>query len=171
MDKITFKFIDKKDIKKYFEGDTVQCLICFKWYKSLCSHLRVHDITVDQYKTKFGLPFSKGLCGNTVSNNFRENAKRLRMEGKILTGIISEEHAQKVHKTGHRRITPAHSIDRGIFFAELGKRNKYHTLNFKKCWSLFNNGLTQKDIGKKYNVSQTTVSRFMRKDNKYQPTT
>ena len=58
-------FETKEEINKYFSGDKIQCLICCKWFMSLgCHVLKMHDITVDEYKDKFGLPYSRGLVSD-----------------------------------------------------------------------------------------------------------
>ena len=58
------KFEDKKEIDNYIAGDKIQCLLCGKWFQSLPTHLiRVHEISPDQYKEKYGLPWRRGLCG------------------------------------------------------------------------------------------------------------
>lgn len=163
-------FANKDDIANYFSGDRIECLICHKSFKALAPHIKAaHGINVDQYKAKFGLPWSKGLCGCKTADKLRDKAETLRAEGKILTGIVSLEHSKKVHKRGPRRITPLHSKDRRDFLTEIGKQNRYSVLDFDECWRLSNSGLTQKEIGKKFGVSQMTVSRFMRKANKFQP--
>ena len=67
-------FTKKTDIENYFNGDRIECLICPKWYKSLSGHInKAHGINVDQYKLKFGLPWSKGLCSCKTADKFRDN--------------------------------------------------------------------------------------------------
>jgi len=163
-----FVFTNKEDVENYYKGDKIQCLICKKWFKSLGRHLPTHKMNVDKYKKEFGLPWGKGLCGCITADKHRNNAETRRANGELLTGCMSKEHAAKLHKTGSRKITPLHSKDRSKFFTNLGKQNKYHILDYQKCWKLFNDGLTQKEIGKMFGVSQMTVSRFMRVANKHQ---
>jgi hypothetical protein len=68
------KFEDKKEIDNYFSGDKIQCLLCGKRYQSLSLHLiRVHEISPDQYKEKYGLPWKRGLCGTMTSNKLSKN--------------------------------------------------------------------------------------------------
>jgi hypothetical protein len=48
----------RKTVPKFYdsEEDLIQCQLCMKWYKALISHIpRIHKITCDQYKEKFGL--------------------------------------------------------------------------------------------------------------------
>jgi hypothetical protein len=164
------QFRDKAEIESYYKGDKIQCLICGKYFKALGAHInKSHGLNVDLYKEKFGLPWSKGLCGCVTADRMRDNAETARAEGRLLTGMMSEEHEKKIHKKGHRRITPAHSDDRRKWLVSvIKKRSKYPTLDFRQCWRLFESGLTQKEIGESFGVSQMTISRFMRGLNKYQ---
>ena len=55
-------FTCTKDINDYFSGETILCLLCGRRMKALGMHLRViHGTTVDEYKEKYGLPYSRGL--------------------------------------------------------------------------------------------------------------
>ena len=58
--------MSKEDQKSYFSGDSITCLLCGKKYRSLGgNHLRrIHEITEDQYREMYGIPYNKGLiCG------------------------------------------------------------------------------------------------------------
>ena len=163
-------FLTKKEIETYLSGDKIQCLLCGKKFKMLGPHLnQTHEITADEYRDIYGLPYGRGLCCKSTKDKFIEQANKLREEGKILTGFVSKNHKIKTHKKGPRRITPLHSKDRSRFMKKISlERTKYLDLDFDKCWELFNSGMTQKQIGKKFGVGQMTISRFMRKANKYQ---
>lgn len=161
-------FKTKEDIEYYFKGDKIQCLICGKWFKALNGHFKAHGMNVDQYKEMFGLPWSRGLCGCKTADKFRDNAETLRSKGLLLTGFVSDEHEKKVHRRGPIRTNLSHSKDRSDFFKKLGAKNKYESLDFDECWRLFNGGMTQAKIGKKFGMSQSAVGRFMNKGNKGQ---
>ena len=159
----------KEEISKYFDGDKIQCLICGKWFKMLSVHLnKAHNMSVDQYKKQFGLPWTKGLCGSATRNKYRDNAERLRAEGLLLTGIISEEHEKKVHKKGHKRITPLQSKFLSQKMKKLGDKNAYKHLDLEICKKLKAKGLNQIEIAAYFGVGQMTISRFVRGLNKYQ---
>lgn len=62
------KFETKQEIYKYFSGDKIQCLLCGKWFQRLPFHLKgIHDITSEEYKEMYGLPWKHGLCGKEFS--------------------------------------------------------------------------------------------------------
>ena len=57
-------FETKEEVYDYFSGDRIQCLLCGKWFQRLPSHLKaIHEMTSDEYKEMYGLPWKHGLCG------------------------------------------------------------------------------------------------------------
>ena len=68
------QFTTKDEIDQYFAGDKIQCLLCGKRFKALPQHLeRTHDITADDYREQYGLPWRRGLCGVGTSKKFSKN--------------------------------------------------------------------------------------------------
>jgi hypothetical protein len=62
------------EMEDYYEHDLMTCLYCGNEFSMLWQHLRgAHDVTVDEYKLEFGLPFSKGLTGKKIHEQFVEN--------------------------------------------------------------------------------------------------
>lgn len=56
------KFSSLDEIKEYLGGDRITCLLCGKSFKGLCAHLsKIHHISADDYKERYGLPFRAGL--------------------------------------------------------------------------------------------------------------
>ena len=76
------------EIDHYFAGGKIQCLLCGKWFIALPAHLeRTHNITADEYKERYGLPWKRGLCGvglrikrSKIMLNRRENGFRTDMK-------------------------------------------------------------------------------------------
>jgi ROS/MUCR transcriptional regulator protein len=55
-------FKTRRDIDRYFSGDTIECLICGRHFQRLQTHLATkHGIAADDYKKRFGLPWTRGL--------------------------------------------------------------------------------------------------------------
>jgi hypothetical protein len=76
------KFRTKTEIDNYFAGNKVQCLICGKLFKALPQHLeRTHDITADDYREQYGLPWKRGLCGVGTSEKLSKNMLQRRKQG------------------------------------------------------------------------------------------
>src|SRR5579871_302614 len=55
-------FQTMEEIRAYVAGDRIQCLLCRKHFRRLGKHLKVHDMTADDYREAFGIPW---LCSLT----------------------------------------------------------------------------------------------------------
>lgn len=50
------------EIKDYFSGDRITCLLCGKSFRGLGMHLpQMHSVTGDEYRKMYGLPWRRGL--------------------------------------------------------------------------------------------------------------
>jgi hypothetical protein len=55
-------FKTRREIERYFSGDTIECLICGRHFQRLQTHLAVkHAVAADAYKRQFGRPWTRGL--------------------------------------------------------------------------------------------------------------
>ena len=63
------KFTTKVEIDHYFSNpDGIQCLLCGQFFNNLSCHLNItHDISHEQYRARYGLPWRKGLVSRNVS--------------------------------------------------------------------------------------------------------
>jgi hypothetical protein len=58
----TIAFRTRREIERYFSGETIECLLCRRHFKRLQTHLAAkHAMTADEYKRRFGLPWTRGL--------------------------------------------------------------------------------------------------------------
>ena len=63
-------FKTRRDVARYFSGDTIECLICGRHFKRLQRHLAAkHGLSADDYKKQFGLPWTRGLTSATSLAN------------------------------------------------------------------------------------------------------
>jgi len=86
----TGKFKTSKEIKAYFDGDKIQCLLCGRWFRGLGNHvLKIHEITADEYKTRFGLPYNRGLSSKKYHDAHSRTQKELYKQG--VNPLIKEE--------------------------------------------------------------------------------
>lgn len=78
------KFKTKEEVEEYFSGDRIECLICGRWLRAVGGkHLKVHGISVDEYKNYYGLPWGRGLvCSETAEK------QRAALEARIEKGDI-----------------------------------------------------------------------------------
>lgn len=88
------------DINKYYTGDRIQCLVCGKWFKELGWHLKKkHEMSCDEYKEKYGLPWSRGLVSEDLHIRKSDTAKRLVADGKIGQNFDVEEFRKRRNHT------------------------------------------------------------------------
>jgi|GEM_PF-5847544 len=61
------EFKTEKEVQEYLHGDRIQCLLCGRSFKALVTHLlKIHNVSVDDYKIRYGLPWTRGLaCSET----------------------------------------------------------------------------------------------------------
>jgi hypothetical protein len=72
----------KAEVEAYFSGDKIECLICGKWFRSLAKHIvSIHGVSVNDYKTKFNLPWGRGLVSNDARVKYAESAQKRIAEG------------------------------------------------------------------------------------------
>jgi len=77
---ITTSFQSIDDVKDYLSGDRIICLLCGKAYKKLGMHLlKIHGITVDEYRKKYNIPWTYGILCAKSSKEYSK-AMRKRME-------------------------------------------------------------------------------------------
>jgi hypothetical protein len=56
------QFRARREIENYFSGATIECLLCRRHFKRLQTHLAAkHQMSADEYKKRFGLPWTRGL--------------------------------------------------------------------------------------------------------------
>ena len=60
---MTEKFKTLEELENYFDNEKIECLICGRKLRSLCSHLKTHDMNSTEYKKMFGIPKRWGLLG------------------------------------------------------------------------------------------------------------
>lgn len=96
MKKVPFQTIEQ--VEAYLDQEEIPCLICGKAFKGLHTHInRLHQISVDEYKFKFGIPRKYGLAGKS----FRANSARMMIEKRekgLLPAAPTEEHIAMLHR-------------------------------------------------------------------------
>ncbi len=79
------KFQTKEEVDDYFSGERIQCLLCGKWFKRIGGiHLAYkHDVSGDEYREMYGLPWKRGLTAKPVYEKRSEMTKKYWADGKI----------------------------------------------------------------------------------------
>ncbi len=85
-----------EEVDAYFASDKIQCLLCGKWFKDLgCKHLiSKHEITADEYREMYGLPWARGLTGSLFHEKKIELGKKLWADGKMSDAIVEYQRTE-----------------------------------------------------------------------------
>lgn len=77
------KFTCRTEVDEYFSGEKIQCLLCGYLYRGSAPHLlKKHNMTDDEYREHYGLPYKRGLVGTKTRFLHSENTKRRFQENK-----------------------------------------------------------------------------------------
>lgn len=147
-------FKTRQEVDEYFNADRIECLLCRQRFRRLGTHLAAkHQISADEYRTQFGLPWTRGLTSETShttsgwSNKRKAAARRLAHKSQFF---------KLAHLTPRRQNAP---FLRAEAIEHLGK----HAIGFgeifeKKVRRLFEKGLTDAAIARKLHVGRATVT-------------
>ena len=117
----TKKFKSKKEIDLYFSGNWIECLLCGQRLKAVGGkHLKTHGVTVDAYKTMFGLPATRGLVCKETSDRQRDALVIRRKKRDMSIMMLSREAIEKGRRSKHK-IPPPYHIKQMRNYAEKGR--------------------------------------------------
>ena len=84
------------EVRAYFTGDVIQCLLCGKKYRKLGIHLtKVHEVAVDDYKAMYGLSWRRGLTSEDCHRVIGDVALRRIEERGSPTHVITPEEQRR----------------------------------------------------------------------------
>ncbi len=150
----------RRDLDRYYGGRTIRCRLCGKRFQRLAFHLAAkHGITSDQYRIKFGLPWTRGLTSATSHANSGWTKTRRAEASKAAKRRRIFELA---HRSRRRREPPAFIQTDAA--KNLGKHAAGFGLRFeKRVHALFKKGLTDAAIASRLGVSRMTVNQRTRR--------
>lgn len=71
------KFGSIQEVREYLKGEKIVCLECGKEYRKIGgSHLKTHGMTDEEYREKYGIPWSYPLASSETSKRYSEFRKR-----------------------------------------------------------------------------------------------
>jgi hypothetical protein len=93
------KFTTKKEIDQYFSNpEGIKCLLCGRYFEFLSGHLRKsHDISHEQYRDWYGLPWRKGLVSRTVSKKLSSNLTKRIKNGSFIPKADNKAAVNGIH--------------------------------------------------------------------------
>jgi len=158
-------FRTRREVESYFSGKTIKCLLCGGRFGRLSFHLAAkHGVTTDEYKSGFGLPWSRGLTSalsraNSGWNDHRRaKASRLARKSKFF---------KFAHPAPRREAAP-------FLRVEAAKNLSANAAGFGKAFEsrvrvLFGRGLTDAAIAKVLRVNRMTVNQRTKRWRKTRP--
>ena len=148
-------FRTRWEVDRYFGGLTIQCLICGRRFGRLSFHLAAkHGMTVDEYKSHFGLPWTRGLTSarSRVNSGWTEGRRAKARD------LAHESQFFKYAHPSTRREVPE------FVKVEMPKHLGPHAIGLgrefeSRVRALYSQGLTNDAIAKVLDVHRTTVNR------------
>jgi hypothetical protein len=146
-------FKTRLEVESYFSGDTIECLLCRRHFKRLQSHLAAkHRMSADEYKERFGLPWTRGLTSATsLANSGWTNKRKARAQKLAQQSRFFES----AHLATRRDIAPFLKAE---LIQHLGVNAKPLGEKFDlRVRALAKKGLSSRAIARALKVAHTTV--------------
>ena len=157
-------FKTRRDIERYFSGDTIECLICGRHFKRLQTHLAAkHGMAADDYKKRFGLPWTRGLTSATSLANSGWTDERKAKARKLAQ---KSRFFDLAHSTPRRELAPFLKTEPvehlGVNAQAFGKFDA-------RVRALAQKGLGIRAIARVLKVAHTTVLERIKRSRKRKP--
>ena len=131
------------------DGEKMQCHVCGFWGKTLApSHIKIHNLTADDYREEYGLNCTQPLAGEAYREWARKHfigqglVGKYGSVGKLLTGALSARH--RPHRL-QANLSNSHSHI-GIKVKNTEKRMVSQRENLKKARDLTRCSMCGKEI-------------------------
>jgi hypothetical protein len=158
-------FKTRRDIERYFSGDTIECLICGRHFKRLQTHLIArHGVAADDYKRRFGLPWSRGLTSAASLANSGWTDERKAKARKLAR---QSRFFKLAHLTPWRELAPflkAEAVEHLRVSA-----NPFGEKFDARVRALAEKGLSIRAIARVLKVAHTTVLERIKRRRKWKP--
>jgi hypothetical protein len=148
-------FRTRREVERYFNGKTIQCLLCGTRFKRLSFHLAArHAMTTDDYKSQFELPWTRGLTSAPSHDNSGWSDDR---KAKASMLARTTRFFKLAHTGSRRQVAPFLKI-------EAEKNLGPHSAGFGEAFEsrvrgLFAKGFTDAVIAQALDVNRNTVNR------------
>jgi ROS/MUCR transcriptional regulator protein len=97
-------FRNRDQIEQYFSGVAIQCLLCRRTFQRLAGHLMAkHEMSADDYRERFGLPWSRGLISSTSATNAGWSEER---KEQARFAASKSRFFERAHLTKRRDVAP-----------------------------------------------------------------
>ena len=133
------QFTTKDEINKYFfNPDGIQCLLCGRFFNNLSGHLNfIHDISHEQYRARYGLPWRKGLVSRQVSKKLSSILTKRIKNGSFKPNADNKACVEKILSGAMRKDQPYHTAIKSEKAKKLSKKNiKHDRKDYEKVLSV-----------------------------------
>jgi hypothetical protein len=146
-------FQTRQEIERYFSGKTIKCLLCGRRFRRLGVHITAkHDMSVNEYRSSFGLPWTRGLTSATShargwTERRKDKARKLARKSRFF---------KLAHLTPRRELAPYLKTEA---IQHLGNPRTLNKKIERRMRALFDKGLSVRAIARAIRVSTSTVHR------------
>jgi hypothetical protein len=157
--KLPQPFATRREVERYFSGRTIQCLLCGKRFERLSPHLRrTHDVMPDEYRERFGLPWTRGLTSAVSHRAIKWTPKR---RAAARRRVAKSRFFKRGRRARRRELAPYLKAEA---LRHLGiDREAYGEKFERRVRALFDRGLTDRGIAHALKVGSSTVNRRTRR--------
>ena len=157
-------FQTKAEIKAYLGEDRLACLICGMRLTVLPAHLKArHAISADDYRIRFGIPFSYGLAGQAFRRKAQARMLDLRARG-VITGPEPDKIAAKL-RAGYKRPRTAPALrndDVEKLMRVHGRRSPWQARDFEEFVHRVESGRSVAAVGRDADMpSRQTLFKYL----------
>lgn len=144
-------FQTREELDQYFSGDRITCLLCGEPFLILASHIKTaHGMSVDEYKQRYGIPWSRGLTSAGTRKKYSDLMKSKKAAG-VLPQQPTPEHMAMLHRisnAAHRPMVPATRNAVSRHYLKLhGREEKWGDADYDEYLKRIATGRTVKEVG------------------------
>lgn len=161
-------FTTMEEIHAYLDGDKVACLLCGRQYAALGGHItRIHQMTSDDYRERFGIPYKFGLACKPFRDRSARHLKKLRREGRV-PYQPTRETMDKMWKArrSRRPLTAAtQQENRDKLLPHRGNRKTWHKADYEEFFRRVQSGRAPVAVGEDADMpTNGAYLRYLKKD-------
>lgn len=163
-------FTSREAIENYLSDDRIICLICGRPFKALTSHLTLHDMTAEEYKNKYNIPYTFGLARDTTRQMMSEGGKKhyaANPERREFMAQILKDCAES-RRSGWKKRRPRKDFierENSQRMIELnGRVTQFSDLEKTAVLNALDNGMTQPEAVKSIGYSLSGFLHVLRRD-------
>lgn len=157
-------FTSVAQIEEYLSAPKLTCLLCGRQYKVLGMHIVVsHEVTLDYYRERYGLPYTKGLAIKEIKDLCSIRMKEKQDSGIVNKGAVNELIKARVETRDKMLKHHKQPFRRSVMKNNAQTHRKVFNSEENKILEMYSAGFTQREIATELSIGQTTVHRYINK--------